>query len=134
MMKDPDGMRAYGGAMQDLSQSQPQPPASAPQNASNTSTSVKDLIDQAIDEALTTKATPEANNTGMYPNMYCVVLYYMYCIVCTVLYMILILWSPCVTLGINSEYFGPFMNFVLMDFYLELKTFLSICWNCLFYK
>ena len=84
MMKDPDGMRAYG-ALQDKSHgllpASTQPPQQALQQG-NASTSVKDLIDQAIDEALTSKSSPEANNTtGMYNVCVCVctcIFMYMY--------------------------------------------------------
>ena len=69
MMKDPDGMRAYG-ALQDKSHGLLPASTQLPQQQQqqgNASTSVKDLIDQAIDEALTSKSSPEANNTtGMY--------------------------------------------------------------------
>ena len=88
MMKDPDGMRAYG-ALQDKSHgllpASTQLPQQQQQQQGNASTSVKDLIDQAIDEALTSKSSPEANNTtGM--NNVCVcmcVCVYVHVFLCT---------------------------------------------------
>lgn len=84
MMKDPDGMRAYG-ALQDKSHgllpASTQLPQQQQQLQGNASTSVKDLIDQAIDEALTSKSSPEANNTT---SMYNVCVY-----VCTCIFMCL---------------------------------------------
>ena len=82
MMKDPDGMRAYG-ALQDKSHGLLPASTQLPQQQQqgNASTSVKDLIDQAIDEALTSKSSPEANNTtGMYNVCVCV---YVHVFLCT---------------------------------------------------
>ena len=77
MMKDPDGMRAYG-ALQDKSHGLLPASTQLPQQQQgNASTSVKDLIDQAIDEALTSKSSPEANNTtGMYNVCVCLYMYF----------------------------------------------------------
>ena len=86
MMKDPDGMRAYG-ALQDKSHGLLPASTQLPQQQQqqgNASTSVKDLIDQAIDEALTSKSSPEANNTtGMFNTSV-----YVHVFLCTCIYML----------------------------------------------